>query len=217
MKKLVVFDIDGTLVRSVKKTQESFICFLKNNNISLDENLRRDIAVSWGERLWKIKNDLFPDLSDKKMKSFFTEDCDFSQYGMFDGVRGVLEKLRAHNIKLALCTARRVVEMNDFINANNLDGFFSRTACVDDFGLADDKSKKHGLSLIKSSSGMRHDEMIFVGDSPTDDLAAALTVGIDFLAVNEEETISRAEWIAFGMAPDKILSSVRDVLLYLKI
>lgn len=163
----IVFDFDGTLIKSRENIYEI-------NRIVFSRALNRD--VSRQEAIEKFH----PEFS--KMFEAFAVTCPVKQieaisswgtisgqfsYELFEGVVEALSELRSHGFRLHLWTARDEASARKILFEHDLDGFFATLSFADHV-----QSKPHPGSLRFDWKRMGRNQVMVIGDSPSDMLGA---------------------------------------------
>lgn len=180
-RKLVVFDLDGTLVDSGPTV------FKILNTMRADFGLKdlnyNDLRPSLSSGGREIVGRAF---SDRNCNAKFDYLCDFRErYAdqslkgeeLFPGVKDILGALKFADIKLAICSNKPRRLVDKVLTAHEIIGFFD--AIVSDGDGLKPKPSPEGLHHLMNYFGCRAEESIFVGDSRVDQIAAN-NAGIPF-------------------------------------
>ena len=179
---LIVWDWDGTIIDS---TPTIVFCIqqacrdlgfpepddsLASSVIGLgiQDSLRR--AVPWIEPVH------FPKLVDRFRHHYLARDHDLH---LFDGIRELLEELRAAGFRLGVATGKSRVGLNRSLAHHGLGHVFEETRTADE-----SFSKPHPGMLLELSDVLQVPvrRMLMVGDT-THDLQMAINAGVDGVAV----------------------------------
>ncbi|RLI95441.1 MAG: hypothetical protein DRO90_00345 [Candidatus Altiarchaeales archaeon] len=210
--KLIIFDLDGVLVISNNVHIEVIRRVLRhvgiNKNIR-DEEITCHFGKAYGDVLRAIMG---KDYSEEKL-----EEASNYQYKLLNsewflkkiekipGLREFLLRLRKRNIKIAIATGndRRFTErMLRFLNISDL---FDFVATIDD--VSESKPSPEMIQKIINALDIRKEEVLFVGDSRNDVLAARNS-GVR-CAVVLTGILTRAD--AEKLKPDFIIDNVLEV------
>ena len=183
MKKIVIFDMDGTLVDSSLTIVNAINHVRKNLNLPALEK----------ELILEKVND--PDLDPAEYfyeVSAFTPEHEawFSQYytnnherelQLYSGITQLLTKLKEQGFKLAVATnSYRGSTIESLSHLNILD-YFDSLACYDDVGRG--KPAPDMLEKNLNDTNIKAEDAIFIGDSERDMLASK-SAKIDYIMIN---------------------------------
>jgi len=201
--KLAIFDFDGTLA-------DSFSWFLRVVNEVADKygfrrikeqelpKLRsydaRRMLEHVGIPMWKMP------LVQRHMRKRMT--CDIGHISLFPGIDGLLQRLQAQGIVLAIVTSNSSVNVREVLGRQNA-SLIQYYACD-----APILGKRVKLRKVLHNSGVSPSEAIFIGDEIRD-LHAAHAEEIAFGAVswgvNSPESLNRH-------CPEEIFSSIDEIV-----
>ena len=174
LKKLVIFDLDGTLVDSgptVVKILNGMRAEFGLHDLNYNEF--RHILSSGGNKIiaYAFKDHIctknFDYLADFRKR--YAEDS-LKDEELFPGVKDLLSALRFADVKLAICSNKPRTLVDKVLTVHGIDGYFSEIVSDGDgFKL---KPNSEGLQYLMSYFGVNADELVFVGDSRVDQIAA---------------------------------------------
>jgi len=180
-KKLVVFDLDGTLVDSgptvlkiINTMRADFgLPDLNYNDLrpSLSLGGREIVANAFNDRNCNANFDYLCDFRERYA------DQSLKDEELFPGVKDILGALKFADIKLAICSNKPRRLVDKVLTAHGIIGFFD--AIVSDGDGIKLKPSPEGLHHLMNYFGFRAEELIFVGDSRVDQIAAN-SAGIPF-------------------------------------
>lgn len=194
MKKLCIWDFDGTLLDSVNDVVISFNKALSLYDLPtltredyigyLGGNIDEIVSLVLGDKSTPENLEIF-----KRVYLDFYDSSDKETTVPFPGAHEILEKLQQNNVLLAINSNRFNYSINLFI-----DRFFSDIDFISIEGHVMEfpsKPHPHGINEIIKKANVSLDEAIYIGDSITD-IETAKNAGIDCVIVkwgygNEED------------------------------
>ena len=214
--KAVIFDMDGTLIRST-------IDFQKMNqglaDTLLSHGLPRDILDPDG----KVNESIVRAYSYFKIHSQegwaealerdlnrVSQEVEMARVGESKAVPGtveVLSYLRSRGIRTAVLTRGSRGYTEKALSASGLEGMFEVVLCRDDHPLTEAKPNPLALRRVFKSLGLSNGECLFVGDHDTD-LLCAQGAGSPFAAVLTGSFTAKM-WEPLN--PDVVLDSVAEL------
>jgi phosphoglycolate phosphatase len=180
MKKLFVFDWDGTLLDSIGSITQCKQDIAKKYGIdapSLDQ-VRAVLGMSF-EKAMAI---CFPTVSSSTLKKLcidFKNNILTYNSKVFPWVVPLIESLKEEGVILAIASAKSSVNLVKSIKNNHLDSHFDLICSSQDYG---DKPKKDMLDYIMRQFFISREHTIMIGDSGID-IAFANNAGVDSIAV----------------------------------
>ncbi len=182
----VVFDLDGTLVDSLPLVLRAITHAIEPFGPARPT---MEIFARLGGPPERFMPGLLTDPRDTpaalaRMETFHRENHHLVR--PFDGVAGVLEKLRAHGVALAIWTGRDRETTDWLLKHHTLTPYFATVVCGDD--LPTHKPDPEGLREILQCLKVPARETIFVGDADVDVLGGA-ACGVDTLLIQHAREI----------------------------
>ncbi len=204
--KLVIFDLDGTLVDAYKAVAESLNYALGQMNYPSvnDEAIKR--SVGWGDRhligTFIAKGDV-----GKALSIFRQHHARALKKGttFLPGARQILEKLKTRKYILAVASNRPTRFTHIILKHLQIQNIFDYVLCGDK--VARPKPAADILVKILTKFSLRPDEVLYVGDM-TVDVETGNKAGIKTIAVL---TGSSTREEVSCLAPYKIIDHVSDV------
>ncbi|WP_242491877.1 HAD family hydrolase [Miniphocaeibacter massiliensis] len=222
MFKAYVFDLDGTIIDSIKMISSCFNDELKKISIKpLEENLfnyfvgdgpkvlvdkafeyiaNRDNTNYDKVKLTRLKDDFLKNY----LESYNNVDDNYST--LYPGIKESLEYLKRNNKKLAICTNKPLKATKNVLKINFGENYFDYV-----IGLEDETKKKpdpYMMNRIMKELNLKCKDIAYFGDTSTDMLTAknvnVYAVGV-LWGFREKE-----ELIEFGA--DKIISDPLDIM-----
>lgn len=182
-KKLVIFDMDGTLVDS-SITIVNAINYVRSK---LDLNpLNKELILTkvndpeLNPALFFYETEKFLTQHEQWFSEYYTDNHE-KELELYVGVEALLKELKEKGYKLAIATnAYRGSTLESLGHLNILD-YFASIACYDDVGRG--KPAPDMLEKNLEDVNLKVENTIFVGDSERD-LMAANTLKIDYIMIN---------------------------------
>ncbi|MBU5682285.1 MAG: HAD-IA family hydrolase [Candidatus Aenigmatarchaeota archaeon] len=185
MKFVVVFDLDGTLVDSVELHAKAFKFAIKSLGYKNIEKLYKKYKKLTGIPSEEIIKILIPNISSNEIKKirllkdkYFVKNI--GKIREKKKVINILKELKQKNIKIALFTSssKKIAKM--ILKKFKLEKYFDYLVCRED--VKNPKPNEEGL--IKIMNKFKTKNLVFIGDSKYDKLAAK-NAKIKFLNVKE--------------------------------
>lgn len=183
MKKVVIFDMDGTLVNSsltIVNAINHVRGKLNLEPLNSETILNKVNDPKLNPAKYFYKTDKFTPQHERWFSDYYTKNHE-RELILYDEILELLESLRERGFRLALATnAYRKSTLESLSYLQILD-YFESIACFDDVGRgkpAPDMLEKN-LKDLKATA----EETIFVGDSERDMLAAK-SANIDYIMIN---------------------------------
>jgi phosphoglycolate phosphatase len=182
-KKLVIFDMDGTLVDS-SITIVNAINYVRSK-LSLEELdkeliLRKVNDPELNPALFFYETEEFSSEHEQWFSEYYTDNHE-KELELYVGIEALLKELQEKGYKLAVATnAYRGSTLESLRHLNVLD-YFSSIACYDDVGRG--KPAPDMLEKNLEDVELKAQNAIFVGDSERD-LMAANTMKMDYIMIN---------------------------------
>lgn len=171
MIKLVVFDLDGTLVNSVYDLADAVNNVLKRNGYKTHQLEKFYHFVGNGTKLL-VKRALPENTSDELVEKLHNEFLDeYSKHCLdktipYDGIENMLYELSKRNIKLAVASNK-----TDEFTKEIVSKLFSKYNFFDASGFVEGVPKKPSPEIvlnILNKANVSNDEVLYVGDSDVD-------------------------------------------------
>lgn len=206
MKKLVIFDFDGTLMDTnsiiVESLNEAVKAYL--NRELTEEELMAILGRPIVEQMEMVSREHRDD-----MVAFYRNYYRSHQEGRvwpFEGVKDLLEALRSKGIRCAILTNKGRNGLAKALKAHELEDFFDHTISADD--IVNTKPNPQGILEILAILGVSPDEALMVGDS-AHDIEAGKNACVETVLVSWT-IISKASLA--HLKPDIIIDHPMDLL-----
>lgn len=218
MIKAIVFDLDGTLVDSVKYHTEAWVkAFQQYGYDFAFEQLRQQI----GKGSEYIIDELLPPDEAEKLESdiagyrkqYYQENL-LEKVQPFPKVKELFQKIKADGIKIVLASSARTETIAHYKKLLEIGDLIDGATSTDDV----EKSKPEPdifASALEKLKDIAPEEIIVVGDSPYDAIAAAKaslrTIGV-LCGGFERETLTQAGCVAIYQDPADLLNNYPQFL-----
>ena len=173
MVKLVIFDLDGTLLDSFESIIKSFEMATKTFGVDIDLNVVKDnIGIPSKEILRralrvKVSEQLIKEISTLRRK---LHDELVMNAKLFDDALPTLTELKRRGLKLALVSSNVKYRLKAILEKNKLTHLFDSVVSYEDVK----RPKPHPDMVLKALKevGVKAEEAILVGDSINDVMSA---------------------------------------------
>ncbi|MGZ3772599.1 MAG: VOC family protein [Pseudobdellovibrionaceae bacterium] len=161
--KHIIFDLDGTLIKSRENIYEiNRIVFSKilERVVSIDESI-----ANYHPEFYKMF-EAFSVVCPTKRATTISDWGSVSEqftYHLFDGIIELLQELLEYDFKLHLWTARDEQSARKILSDLKMESFFSTLSFASDID-----SKPHPRSLCFDWKSANNDQVLVIGDSPSD-------------------------------------------------
>ena len=188
-KKLLIFDIDGTLADTDHIMDNIVFDTLRDSGIEIDSIAATVESLNTSGRVIIEPRALVPGefaniIDNEKYSADFWINYDNhyleSVENLYDGIREVLAEFKSRGYMLAALSNRKEKYVIGIINAAFGEGYFSAIR-----GWTDDNPKKpdpHGLNLILEELGVAREDAYMVGDI-ANDYRVAVNAGVNHVIV----------------------------------
>jgi len=182
-KKLIIFDMDGTLVNSSITIANAINYVRKNLGLtSMDEEhilrLVNDHTINPAQTFYHAK--AFDKDHEKWFSEYYTKNHE-SELVLYKGIKELLITLKEKGKKLAVATNAYRGSTIESLTHLNIYDVFDSIACYDD--VLQGKPQPDMLYKLLDELDVKEDEAIFIGDGPRDEMAAK-EANIDYIMVN---------------------------------
>lgn len=209
--KLIIFDLDGTLVDAYKAIQMSFNYAMKKLGYTERAPLTIKRAVGWGD-----ENLLKPFVKDKDLKKLVDiyrrhhKKALLKYSHLYPKVISLLRYLKERGLKLAIASNRPTIFTKILLKKFKIDKYFDYVLCAD--RLKSIKPNPEILEKIMKRLSVESEDTVFVGDMSIDILAGK-NAKVRTIAVlggsSKREELKK-------LKPDKIISNVLEILKIIK-
>lgn len=181
----IIFDLDGTLLDTIEDISDSVNQVLSQYNYPIHSY--DDYKLKVGNGFKNLIENSFPEGTDEQTilrgLEVFIEIYDRNYKNKshpYDGIPEILDELTKKGIKIGINSNKR----NDYTN-QLVDKFFKNIPFVKVYGERKEVPKKPDPTTaleIADSMGLKHQEILYIGDSKTDILTAK-NAGMDSVGV----------------------------------
>ncbi len=171
-KKLIIFDMDGTLVNSSITIANAINYVRKNLGFEpMDEEsilrLVNDPTINPAQTFYHAK--AFDADHERWFSEYYTKNHE-TELVLYKGIKELLETLKAQGKKLAVATNAYRGSTIESLTHLKVYELFDAIACYDD--VSQGKPHPDMLYKILDELDMTEDKSIFIGDGPRDEMAA---------------------------------------------
>lgn len=167
MKKLIIFDCDGTIMDSLGFAMDSFLYALEK--IGRAPKGPEEIKQYFGSSADKIFLYYLKDqqLADRAFKLFLEHQEELSQETfLHSGMGEVIRVLKEKNYLLAIVTGRHTLDLEILLRPHGLLSLFD--VAVADSDVATSKPSPEGIQLVLKKLGVDAQDACYIGDSAVD-------------------------------------------------
>ena len=212
MIKAVIFDVDGTLIDSVEDHAKAWVwAFARHgHDVPLDEmkgQIGKGADQLMPEYLSPEQLEKYGKQLEEDRQMFFKDEY-YHNLRPFPMVRELFERIIADGKKIVLASSAKKDELEHYEELTNIQDLIGASTSADDA----EKSKPHPdifHAAISKIDGVEPDEMIVVGDTPWDALAAGKaglkTVGVLCGGFSKEQ-LKEAGCVAIYETPADLLA-----------
>ncbi len=202
--KAVIFDLDGTIANTLPLCIEAF----RNSVEPLAQRTVSDeeIIATFGPSEEGTIMALIPEHYDKGVSDYlkFYESMHHLCYSPFEGIVELLSELRNKKVKIAMVTGKGKYSTDISLKQFDLAGFFE----LIETGSPSGPRKAEGIQLVlKNWKDIQTDEVIYVGDAPSD-IIAGRKAGVSVIAAAWADTAEPQKLTLLN--PDKIFYKIKD-------
>jgi len=177
----VIFDLDGTVVDSVELIIVSFQHAIRE---VLDREVSREEAVARVGRPLREQMEMFsPEHAEELVEVYreFNHREHDRMLRLYEGIRQLLEDLRAAQVKVGLVTSKSRYTTQMAFDLTGIEGYFEASVCADES--AGNKPSPAPVLACLEQLGIGSDSAVYIGDSPAD-IQAARAAGVAAIAVS---------------------------------
>ena len=184
--KLVIFDLDGTLIDSIEFHVKTFEEACKELGIKIDEKIKEEFRKRLGKRFDEIVKEILPELSQEDVKKLNEIKWKLSEEFMKEikPIENAINFIKSapENYEFAIFSSspkKFVAKTLEMLGI--LDKF---KVIIGKENVKEGKPSPEGIFKILEKTGIKKESVIFIGDSEYDKQAAE-RAGIKFLHISE--------------------------------
>ncbi len=182
-KKLIIFDMDGTLVDS-SLTIVNAINYVRSK-LSLEPLTKEVILTKVNDpklnpALFFYETEEFTSKQEEWFSEYYTNNHE-KELQLYNGIEELLKELKERGYFLAIATNSYRSSTLESLSYLNVLDYFSSIACYDDVGRG--KPAPDMLEKNLKDTNVKVEEAIFVGDSERD-LMASNSLNMDYIMIN---------------------------------
>lgn len=208
--KLVIFDLDGTLVHTAPDIIESVKFILKHFNC--EEMTDKEIASCIGGGARNVLKKAMGSQAEEHLeealvlfKSYYAENCAIHS-SLYPHANDLLDILNNNGKMIALCTLKAREATLRILREFNINHYFQMVVTVDD--IQKPKPDPQGIQVILDNLNVQKEDTMIIGDTESDILAGknanVKTIGVTF-GYGSEQSIR-------GCNPDVIVSDLGQLV-----
>ena len=213
-KPYIIFDFDGTIANTnniiIASWQSTFKRFLGH------ERPVREIEATFGETLYDSVDRLIPGEPVDEVVAHYRnyQDTHQEEYRVyvFEGVRELMDELRARGHKLGVATSRTVKSFSKYMRELDMEGYIDEIVTMED--VTNHKPHPESVERVLEKFGASPGEAIMIGDTKYD-IGCANNAGVDSVLVGWSHYVDEEAMAADGfepthriMRPDQLLGLV---------
>ncbi|MBR3377546.1 MAG: HAD family hydrolase [Mogibacterium sp.] len=210
-KPYIIFDFDGTIANTnniiIASWQSTFRRYLGH------ELPVREIEATFGETLYDTVGRLIPGESVDEIVAHYRhyQDTHQDEYRVyvFEGVRELMEELKARGYKIGVATSRTLNSFSKYMHDLGMEGFIDETVTMEDVTLH--KPHPESVDRVLERFGASADEAIMIGDTKYD-IGCANNAGVESVLVGWSHYVDEEAMAADGFEPTYRIGRPEELL-----
>lgn len=183
MKKLIIFDMDGTLIDSSLTLARAINHVRQNLGLKAMEEehiLSKVNQADLNPAQYFYETETFSPQQEEWFSGYYTQNHE-QEIRLYDGIKNLLEELKEKGFKLALATNAYKISALESLSYLNILEFFDMVICHDEVKRG--KPYPDMLYRVLEELNIKNNEAIFVGDGERDEMASN-SANIEYIMVN---------------------------------
>ncbi len=209
-KPYVIWDFDGTIANTNDVILDSWQATFEHY---LGHRLPvRDIEATFGETLRHTIAELIPGESYEEVRDYYRAYQDAHCQGrvyIFEGVRELLERLRAEGYRIGIATSRTQYSFWKYMKELGIDSYVDVLVSMED--VEKHKPDPESINKVLDKFGAAPEEAIMIGDTKYD-VGCANNAGVDSVLVGWSHYVDMDSMAADGFVPTYIIEKPEELM-----
>ena len=210
-KQFIIFDFDGTIANTndiiIASWQSTFERYL-GHRLPV-----REIEATFGETLYDSIARLIPDAPVDEVvahyRNYQDTHKDVIDVYVFDGVRELMDELRACGCRIGVATSRTAKSFNKYMEELDMGGYVDALVTMED--VTHHKPHPESVSKVLEKLGAAPEEAIMIGDTKYD-IGCANNAGVDSVLVGWSHYVDEEAMAADGFTPTWRIDTPAELL-----
>lgn len=216
MIKLVIFDLDDTLISEKEYVKSGFKC------VANEIEKKYQIKNSFEELITLFKKDskmVFNRYFESHQIQYSTEDIQdlirvyrthHPTIQFYDDVLPTIQMLRKSQKKIAILSDGYIETQESKIEALNAKALFDEILLTDTLGKEFWKPNPKGFEILKNKFGVDYSEMVYVGDNPQKDFYITKYYPIHTIRIIRKDTVYQCEKYLGGIQEEERITNLME-------
>ena len=210
-KPYIIFDFDGTIANTndiiIASWQSTFERYLGH------EMPVREIEATFGETLYDTIARLIPDADTDEVvahyRSYQDTHKDQIKVYVFDGVREVMDEMKARGCRIGVATSRTARSFNKYMQELGMEGYVDVLVTMED--VVHHKPHPESVEKVLEKFGASPEEAIMIGDTKYD-IGCANNADVDSVLVGWSHYVDEEAMAAEGFEPSYRIRTPGELL-----